>query len=197
MLWMWMGQAAFDTLSFWPRPLKQPDGLAKNALPKPLIELTTTILGTFYEWVNGLWRLLGLHALTLVHAVDWFATSFITKGNLRYLLGDSFPEDEINSIISEAASDSEEGISYTDFLSQWKDNKEAFLKLWEQNMVPGTVVHESKTADGNEKMDLVSEVSFDINYSSGDEGASNFREEKAVSMRKKKNLQGISTSLRE
>lgn len=145
--------------------------------------------------MNGVWRF-GLHALTFVNTVYGSANSFITKGNLRYLLGDSYPEDELNSIISEAASDSEEGISYSDFLSQWKDNKEAFLNLWQQNMVPETVVHESKSADGTERMDLVSEVSFDINYSSGDEGGSNFLEGKAMSMRKRKNLQGVSTSFR-
>ena len=120
--------------------------------------------------------------------VDHDDTGYISKDNLRYLLGDEFPEDEIDSIMNEAGSDDGKGISYAAFMSQWQDDKEAFVSQWQKHMVPDTVVHENKTADGSdERADLVSEISFDLT-SSGDDGGSNFLEGKAMSERKRRNM---------
>ena len=121
--------------------------------------------------------------------------SFITKENLRYMLGEGFPEEEIDSIMKEAASDYRKGISYADFLSQWKDDKDTYLKEWQQHMVPDTVVHESKSPDErSESLDLVSEVSFDVySTSSGDDGSQTFQAGKMLSERKRKTLQVSAT----
>ena len=107
---------------------------------------------------------------------------FISKQNLRDLLGSAFPEKEIDAMIKEAAS-SEQGITYADFLSQWNTDKDQFMREWTQHMVP-----ESIDADlqGTRK---VSDYSFSDDYRDVDESArSNFLDGKDVSLRKMGNL---------
>ena len=138
--------------------------------------------------ILGKWSLIriGQVELSIVSLLPVQSRRYITKSNLQVLLGDAFPEGEIDCIMNEVSSNDGLGISYSDFLSQWRDDKEAFLKQWEQHMVPETVVHESKSLyESDDHADLVSEVSFDIPF---DNGASNFHEAKTMSERKKKDL---------
>ena len=112
-----------------------------------------------------------------------FLTRYITKANLRYLLGPEFPDAEIDSIMGEAASN-ERGVSYLDFLRQWDDNREEFEREWRKHMVPSMVM-DSATENSENDDDLVSELSFD----GSDVGRSTFVERKSLSERKLQNLQ--------
>lgn len=113
--------------------------------------------------------------------VDHDDTGYITKENLRFLLGPTFPEEEIVSIMKEASTD-KRGISYSDFLSQWNDDKEEYVNRWREHMIP-EVLEESK--EGTGRPPLSSEVS-ELSLDGSDEGGhSDFVKSKALSVRKK------------
>jgi len=57
--------------------------------------------------------------------LDTDDSGYITVQNLRDILGDDFPESEINDIIRESSTRKDGKISYMDFLAQWQDQKEA------------------------------------------------------------------------
>ena len=52
-------------------------------------------------------------------------SGYITVQNLREMLGDDFPEAEIDEIIKESDITKDGKISYVEFLAQWQDHKEA------------------------------------------------------------------------
>ena len=80
--------------------------------------------------------------------------SYITKENLRYLLGDEIPAEAIDQIMEEAAPNSDKGISYEAFMMQWNDDKEEFEREWQKYMLPSTVKNRQSL---DENSDSVSE----------------------------------------
>ena len=119
--------------------------------------------------------------------VDHDDSGYISKENLQYLLGSTFPEDEIDSIIKEASSDEQRGISYQDFLSQWNDNKEEYVSRWRRHMVPDVVggVEDDEGDDVIGSLTKQDTVASEITLEGYDEAKSNFEHSKAVSERKK------------
>jgi hypothetical protein len=114
---------------------------------------------------------------------------YISKGNLRYLLGAEFPDDEIDAIMLEAESEPGKGISYADFMAQWKADRDEFEERLRKltdvptpehtEMMQEVVVRETSG-------DAVSNMTFDENMDEDEMIASvNFSERKAVSERKK------------
>ena len=88
---------------------------------------------------------------------------YISKENLRDLLGDAFPEEEIDSILKEAAS-SKYGITYEDFLTQWNHDKEGFMREWSEHAVPKSIEAESEQLGSSPHCirDLLLEPSSDM-----------------------------------
>ena len=56
--------------------------------------------------------------------LDTDDSGFITEQNLRDMLGDEFPESEIDAIIKESDLTQDGKVSYMEFLAQWQDHKE-------------------------------------------------------------------------
>ena len=56
--------------------------------------------------------------------IDADDSGFISAENLKALLGNDFPEDEIDAIIQEAGPTKEGKISYSEFLALWEDKNE-------------------------------------------------------------------------
>ena len=165
----------------------------KRDWPKPSIESTMMTQG------KSRFHFLCRHAIVL----SFFFVSqrlfdlnirYITKDNLRYLFGNEFPEDELDSIMSESASDDGKGISYADFLSQWNDNKEEYMKRWRDHMVPDEVTEkDDNDTQFYERTDMVSELSFDGSCGPDDHGRSDFVRAKAVSERKRRDANNVPT----
>eukprot|EP00977_Amphora_coffeiformis_P028122 scaffold34698_cov173-Amphora_coffeaeformis.AAC.10 len=118
---------------------------------------------------------------TAFDRMDHDDTGYISKENLRDLLGDAFPEGEIDFILKEAAT-SKDGITYADFLAQWDlDKKEIIMREWSQHMMPGSVEADMDglRSRSNQAEDFLSGESIDST-----DARSNFLERKAISVRK-------------
>ena len=119
------------------------------------------------------------------HSFDAGAAIFyryITKKNLRYMFGQGFPDEEIDLIMKEAASNGGRGISYEDFLAQWNDDKDEFMEQWSRHMIRGVSSKGNALIGDEGPSDLVSELSFD--ESVDEVSRVNFQQSKAMSVRK-------------
>ena len=105
------------------------------------------------------------------------------------MFGHGFPEEEIDLILEETASNDGRGISYEDFLSQWNDDKDEFMKQWSRHMIRSVSGKGNALVSEEGPSDIVSELSFD--ESVDETSRVNFLQSKAISERK---LQSISLS---
>jgi len=110
-----------------------------------------------------------------------FICRYISKGNLRYLLGPDFPQEEIDAIINETASENGMGISYSEFLAQWGDDEETLRqsRMIEEVMVLKNNDFHNRNVSADQISVLTSEGS-----DSEDIARVNFLERKGLSERK-------------
>lgn len=111
-----------------------------------------------------------------------FLNRYISRENLINLLGDEYPEEELNILIDQAGYEKGKGISYERFMGQWNDDKAKFEREWRQNMLDG-VDHSNPPGSPHGMPSDVSELSFD-GSESHDPGRPEFMEKKSTSVRK-------------
>jgi len=109
-------------------------------------------------------------------------SGYISAANLKEILGDDFPEEEIDAIIKEASKNGK--ISYSEFLALWEEQKE---KEYEEIVQEITVLNDNRL---NSDVSVVSNLSSEAELDAGDElgsdflARSNFIEKKNLSERK-------------
>ena len=110
-------------------------------------------------------------------------SGYISAANLKEILGDDFPEEEIDVIIKEASKNGK--ISYSEFLALWEEEQE---KKHEEIIQEITVLNDNRL---NSDVSVVSNLSADdVGSDAGDElgsdflARSNFIEKKNLSERK-------------
>ena len=110
-------------------------------------------------------------------------SGYISAANLKEMLGQDFPEEEIDSIIKEASKNGM--ISYSEFLALWEEKEE---KKREEIVQEITVLNENRNQMASD-VSVLSNISSDAGSDVGDLGSdflarSNFIEGKNLSERK-------------
>jgi len=105
---------------------------------------------------------------------------YISKENLRNLFGPEYPEEELDSIMKEARSENDKGISFADFVSQWHSGN----AVWESQMT-GSFGESSCSSMEKENSQIGSPNAGTNIREDGDDARALFLESKAQSVRKK------------